>query len=534
MERNVAARKGGKRRSNPSAPDASTPTTGGSRKRTARPDGDEQEITSPQKAMEKKTSEHKAGEEETEDNLQYEDPFPDSSEDEDIEEEDEMVEEGRELEEGLEEEDDEEGEGTIREGGFELVDEDDEEEEDDKPKKVWRPDVNQLGADEVLDYDSTTYDMMHPLNVEWPCLSFDILLDKEGYERTKFPHTMYLAAGTQADRAANNKILVMKCSQLHRTTHDDDEDADDNDDDLDDDPIIEFKTVKHNGAVNRIRSLRSKPEIVATWSDTGAVHIWNLRTLIRSLDVPPTQRLAPINPEFTFKGHRTEGFAMDWSATKEGRFLSGDCDRFIYLYDAHEGHWTADTTPFTGHSASVEDLQWSPSEVEVFASCSVDKTIKIWDARMKARPGLSVDAHNSDVNVISWNKKVNYLMLSGADDGTFSIWDLRNFKSHQPAAHFKWHKGAITSIEWHPTEESVLAVSGDDNQVTTWDMSLEADAESAAEGGELDDASSIPPQLLFVHMGQQEIKEIHWHPQIPGTIVSTAASGFNIYKSFNV
>jgi len=71
---------------------------------------------------------------------------------------------------------------------------------------------------------------------------------------------------------------------------------------------------------------------------------------------------------------------------------------------------------------------------------------------------------------------------------------------HQPAAHFKWHKGAITSIEWHPTEESVLAVSGDDNQVTTWDMSLEADAESAAEGGELDDASSIPPQLLFVHM----------------------------------
>lgn len=107
-------------------------------------------------------------------------------------------------------------------------------------------------------------------------------------------------------------------------------------------------------------------------------------------------------------GERTQGFAMDWSATKEGRFVSGDCDRFIYLYDAHEGHWAADTTPFTGHSASVEDLQWSPSEVEVFASCSVDKTIKIWDARMKARPGLSVDAHNSDVNVISWNKCVRH------------------------------------------------------------------------------------------------------------------------------
>lgn len=95
---------------------------------------------------------------------------------------------------------------------------------------------------------------------------------------------------------------------------------------------------------------------------------------------------------------------MDWSATKEGRFLSGDCERFIYLYDTQESGWVVDNIPFTGHTASVEDLQWSPTEVEVFASCSVDKTIKIWDARMKARPGLSVAAHSSDVNVISWNK----------------------------------------------------------------------------------------------------------------------------------
>jgi ribosome assembly protein RRB1 len=110
---------------------------------------------------------------------------------------------------------------------------------------------------------------------------------------------------------------------------------------------------------------------------------------------------------------------MDWSATKEGRFLSGDCNSLIYMYDAHEGHWAADNMPFAGHTASVEDLQWSPSEVEVFASCSVDKTIKIWDTRMKARPGLSVDAHNADVNVISWNKYELALLLfwppSGAD-----------------------------------------------------------------------------------------------------------------------
>lgn len=41
---------------------------------------------------------------------------------------------------------------------------------------------------------------------------------------------------------------------------------------------------------------------------------------------------------------------------------------------------------------------------------------------------LSVDqAHNSDVNVISWNRNEPFL-LSGGDDGLLKVWDLRQFK----------------------------------------------------------------------------------------------------------
>lgn len=61
---------------------------------------------------------------------------------------------------------------------------------------------------------------------------------------------------------------------------------------------------------------------------------------------------------------------------------------------------------YAGHENSVEDLQWSPTEETVFASSSVDKTIRVWDTRERSKPMLTVQAHDTDVNVISWNQQV--------------------------------------------------------------------------------------------------------------------------------
>jgi ribosome assembly protein RRB1 len=65
----------------------------------------------------------------------------------------------------------------------------------------------------------------------------------------------------------------------------------------------------------------------------------------------------------------------------------------------------------------------------VFASCSVDGTIQIWDARQFGSSMITVKAHDTDVNVLSWNPLVPFLLVSGCDDGSFKVWDLKSFKA---------------------------------------------------------------------------------------------------------
>ncbi|GFX70389.1 glutamate-rich WD repeat-containing protein 1 [Trichonephila clavipes] len=405
--------------------------------------------------------------------------------------------------------------------------------------RVYLPSAGK--KDEELEYDESAYVFYYAVRTGSPCLSFDIIPDNLGDNRAdQFPLSMTLVGGTEVKNRGNNNLLIMKLSNMQKTKTPKSDDESDSDSDSDEiTPDLEALTVRHMGCVNRVKrtNLGGEP-YAASWSELGKVHIWNLSQPVSAVNnsqlmVAYKMQNETVEPTFTFSGHQMEGFSMEWSPLITGVLATGDCKSSIHVWKPLEGgSWHVDQRPYKAHTDSVEDIAWSPNESNVMASCSVDKSIRIWDIRAppnKACMLTKADAHDSDVNVISWNKSGPFI-LSGGDDGKLRVWDLKQFPSSEPVCTFKYHTAPITSVEWHPTDNSVFAAASSDDLLTQWDVAVERD-ESEEEEQQLRD---IPAQLLFIHQGQKEIKELHWHPQMPGVLISTAQEGLNVFRTISI
>jgi len=506
-------------------------------------------------------SKEKVEEEETKDNLKFEDPYEDIF----IEEEESMV---------VSDEEQQQQDYKTRTVNLE------EEKEEEEKIQSWTPLNNEENNKEEIEITPEAYKLYFNLTTEWPCLSFDIINDNLGYNRKKFPHSLTAVIGTQADYDRNNKITVLKLKDLGKMKNDnndeddsDDElnsDSDSDSDDEDHEPTLEYYSMKHDGGVNRLRVLQPTPEqqqqqqidqtIVATWSSKGIVNLYNVSPLIDKFDM---SNYKPGNnnkggdanrPFFVYSGHNTEGYAMNFHKKDYGTLATGDCSGAIHIWNYNNNNnsyyydqnsWSVD--PYYKSEYSIEDIQWSPTENTVLCSAECNGYINIYDTRCKGRSMIHtlISSNYKDINVVSWNQKVTNLLATGTDDGVFSVWDLRTFSSSsdkgknddslKPLARFQPCKKPITSLEWHPTDESMIIVS-DEDTTYVYDLSVEVDDDQQA--NKLDDNENnnidVPPQMLFMHCGNQMTKEVHWHNQISSLVMTTSLNGFNVFIPSNL
>ena len=467
----------------------------------------------------------------------------------------------------IEDDDEEEKNNNIKIKGIKEIKKEKKNEDKNKIKvNLWDDKKNdKLKEGEILDYDNNAYEMLHRSKVEWPCLSVDFLLkenslisslkefylpnNKRKMVEDKYPYNAYIIAGSQTNEK-NGYFYFMKWYNMRKTKYDDDPDKGEENDDEDEDddkinPFMKYEKIKVNGNINRVKSMKNS-SICALWMDSPSVDIIDCEELFNNIEYQEEIKAEEDNSKNKNKKlkkdikykkifkkslpQKSEGFAIDWNNISPFTLALGGYDKKVCIFKPKDEN-VSDIIPYgdflTGHSDSVEDIQWSPNEENVLASCGIDKSIRFWDIRQNTKnsPKIIKDAHNSDVNVISWNTVRNHLFASGGDDNTFKVWDLR-YLNEAPITEIKWHTGPINSIMWDPFDESQLAVCSEDNRLSVWDFSVEPDEKKLYDNFN----NEIPQQLVFLHQGQINLKDVKFHPVFKNMLISSAENGLNLFR----
>ena len=247
--------------------------------------------------------------------------------------------------------------------------------------------------------------------------------------------------------------------------------------------------IPHEGEVNRARYMPQNPCLIATKAISGEVLVFDNTKHPSEPSADSTG-----NPEIRLTGHTQEGYGLSWSPRLEGHLLSASDDQTVCYWDINaitKGKRSLDAkTIYRGHTAIVEDVDWSKLHDSIFGSVGDDRQMIIWDNRLNpAGPAHKIaDAHAGDINCISFNPCNLALVATGSGDKTAALWDLRNLKTKLHS--FEGHVDEIFQLQWSPHFESILATSSGDRRLNVWDASRIGQEQTA------EDAEDGPPELL--------------------------------------
>ena len=120
-------------------------------------------------------------------------------------------------------------------------------------------------------------------------------------------------------------------------------------------------------------------------------------------------------------GHSGDVFACDISPS--GEFAaSASFDRTIMLWNIQEGF--DNFCVLRGHTNAVLQVCWSRLDPSRIFTASADKSVALWDASEGTRI-KNMKGHSSIVNCCNLIRQGSSIGVSGSDDGTVKLWDMR-------------------------------------------------------------------------------------------------------------
>ncbi|GFO43349.1 WD repeat-containing protein 59 [Plakobranchus ocellatus] len=159
------------------------------------------------------------------------------------------------------------------------------------------------------------------------------------------------------------------------------------------------------------------------------------------------------------------------------RFVTA-CNQRLDVFDFRDAS-AAHLCSMKAHSRTVSDIDWSPFDVNVVASCSVDTFTYFWDVRDAKKPVKYFQTVTGAYQV-KWNKVTNNLFAT-THDGDVRIWDPR--KGNTPIQYIAAHPSKIHGLDWSNTDQNKFVTASQDCTIRLWDCNSPQRSEALINSG---------------------------------------------------
>jgi WD repeat-containing protein 59 len=125
---------------------------------------------------------------------------------------------------------------------------------------------------------------------------------------------------------------------------------------------IEHTLQAHTRAITDINFSAHHPDILSTCAVDGYVHCWDLRK--------------PRRPVMTFCDWDAGATQVKWNR-QDGHILASSHDRWLRIWDDRKGAYPLKS--IEAHESKIYGVDWNRSRATGVVTCSLDKSIKFWD-----------------------------------------------------------------------------------------------------------------------------------------------------------
>lgn len=124
------------------------------------------------------------------------------------------------------------------------------------------------------------------------------------------------------------------------------------------------------------------------------------------------------------------------------------------------------------HTRAITDMNFSAHQPDILATCAVDSFVHCWDLRYPARPAMTFCDWFAGATQVKWNRQNSHIIAS-SHDKFLRIWDDR--KGAYPLRSIEAHDTKIYGVDWNRTETTKFMTCSLDRTIKLWDYEKQTD-----------------------------------------------------------